>query len=67
MSEYNGQLKHAKKAVNSWGNTEELEKLNDIEIYSKGVFDKINAERWVVNPAVHYNEGVDFTLEDFNQ
>jgi energy-coupling factor transporter ATP-binding protein EcfA2 len=65
MNEYNSQLKHAKKAANSWGNTEELEKLKDIEIYSKGVFDKINAERWLVNPAVHYNEGADFTLEDF--
>ena len=65
MSEYKSQLKHAKTAARSWENYDELERLTEIEDFSKEIFEKINLERWVVNPAVHYNEGVDFTLEDF--
>ena len=65
MSEYKSQLKHAKTAANSWGNSEEVYRLTEIEDFSKIVFEKINSERWVVNPAVHFNEGADFTLEDF--
>lgn len=65
LSEYNNQLKHAKSAANSWGNNEELEKLKDIETFSKDVFKRLNMERWAVNPAVHYNQWADFTQEDF--
>lgn len=65
MSEYKSQLKHAKTAANSWGNTEELERLKEIEDFSKDVFDRINMERWAVNPALHYNQWADFTPQDF--
>jgi energy-coupling factor transporter ATP-binding protein EcfA2 len=65
MSEYRSQLKHAKSAARSWENFEELERLKRIEEHSKGVFERINLERWAVNPAVHFNENNDFTLQDF--
>ncbi len=65
MSEYRSQLKHAKLAARSWENFEELERLKKIEEHSKSVFEKINLERWAVNPAVHYNQDTDFTLQDF--
>ncbi len=65
MSEYKNQLKHAKAAARSWENFEELERLKKIEEHSKEVFEKINLERWAVNPAVHYNADADFTLQDF--
>jgi energy-coupling factor transporter ATP-binding protein EcfA2 len=65
MSEYKSQLKHAKNAARSWENFKELERLKKIEDHSKGVFEKINLERWAVNPAVHFNQDNDFTLQDF--
>ena len=65
MSEYRSQLKHAKSAARSWENFEELERLKKIEDHSKEVFEKINLERWAVNPAVHFNKDNDFTLQDF--
>jgi recombinational DNA repair ATPase RecF len=65
MSEYRSDLKHAKEAANSWGNTEELERLKQIDEFSKNVFTRLNMERWAVNPALHYNQWADFTPQDF--
>jgi DNA repair exonuclease SbcCD ATPase subunit len=65
QSAYNKHLKRAKTAARSWENYPELEKLTEIEDYSKNVFDRINIERWAVNPVVHFNEWTDFTPQDF--
>ena len=65
MSEYRSELKHAKEAANSWGNTEELNRLKQIDEFSKNVFTRLNMERWAVNPALHYNQWADFTPQDF--
>jgi len=65
QSTYNKHLKRAKTAARSWENYQELEKLTEIEKYSKKVFGRINIERWAVNPAVHFNEWTDFTTQDF--
>jgi len=65
MSEYKSQLKHAKNAARSWENYEELNKLTEIENFSKDVFTRLNMERWAVNPALHYNQWADFTPQDF--
>lgn len=62
---YNKHLKRAKTAARSWENYPELDKLTEIEEYSKNVFGRINVERWAVNPAVHFNEWADFTPQDF--
>ena len=65
MSSYKRQLKQAKTVARSWENYDELERLTEIEDYSKDVFGRINMERWAVNPAVHYNQWADFTPQDF--
>ena len=65
MAEYRNELKHAKEAANSWGNTEELERLKEIDEFSRNVFTRLNMERWAVNPALHYNQWADFTPQDF--
>ena len=65
MAEYRNELKHAKEAANSWGNTEELESLKEIDEFSRNVFTRLNMERWAVNPALHYNQWADFTPQDF--
>ena len=65
LSAYKRQLKQSKTAARSWENFEELERLTEIEDNSKEVFSRINMERWAVNPAVHYNQWADFTIQDF--
>ena len=65
MAEYRSELKHAKEAANSWGNTDELERLKEIDEFSRNVFTRLNMERWAVNPALHYNQWADFTPQDF--
>lgn len=65
LSAYRKQLKQAKTSARSWEKYEELERLTEMENYSKSVFGRINIERWAVNPAVHYNQWADFTIEDF--
>ena len=64
-AEYKSELKHAKEAANSWGNTDELERLKEIDEFSRNVFTRLNMERWAVNPALHYNQWADFTPQDF--
>ena len=64
-AEYKRELKHAKEAANSWGNTDELERLKEIDEFSRNVFTRLNMERWAVNPALHYNQWADFTPQDF--
>ena len=65
MAEYRSELKHAKEAANSWGKTDELERLKEIDEFSRNVFTRLNMERWAVNPALHYNQWADFTPQDF--
>lgn len=62
---YNKLLNDAKKSARYWEKEEELEALEEIEEYSKKIFDKMNRERWAVNPAVHFNKWAEFTPEDF--
>ena len=64
-AEYKRELKHAKEAANSWGKTDELERLKEIDEFSRNVFTRLNMERWAVNPALHYNQWADFTPQDF--
>lgn len=65
ISAYNKLLKKAKTSARSWGKTVELEKLEEIEKYSKDVFRRNNTEKWAVNPAVHFNKWAEFTPQDF--
>lgn len=65
MHRYKDLLKKAKKAAESWGNTEQAERLAEIESVANEVFKRINAEQWAVNPNVHYNEWCNFTKPDF--
>lgn len=65
ISAYNNLLKRAKNSANSWKKTEEFERLNEIQKYSKEVFRRTKMEQWAVNPAVHFNKWAEFTPQDF--
>jgi hypothetical protein len=58
-------LKRAKRAANSWNQTEEMERLAELESTFGQVFARSNAEQWSVNVAVHYNAWEDLSVTDF--
>lgn len=53
------------KAATSWGKTTEA---SDLKAREKAVGESLtdsNAEQWLINPAVHYNEWANFSVNDF--
>jgi energy-coupling factor transporter ATP-binding protein EcfA2 len=58
-------LKLAKAAANSWGHTEVIDVLSDVESTSGQIFSRTQAEQWAVNENVHYNAWADFRPADF--
>ncbi|MCL6443937.1 MAG: AAA family ATPase [Alicyclobacillus sp.] len=58
-------LKMAKKAANSWGNRNEVERITEFESMLNQILTRIDSERWAVNPNVHYNQWANFTKADF--
>ena len=58
-------LKLAKKAANSWGNQEELDKYSEIESQVNEVIQRTQSEQWGINENVHYSRWADFTKNDF--
>lgn len=65
LKSYRSLLKSAKVAAESWNNQEELNKLKNVDKYSKDVFRRSQAESWAVNINVHYNKWADFSVADF--
>jgi DNA repair exonuclease SbcCD ATPase subunit len=62
---YKEALKQAKKAANSWGKQEDIEKLGEIETQFSEVTQRTQSEHWGVNENVHYSKWADFTKDDF--
>jgi len=58
-------LKLAKKAANSWGQSELVETLGEYETVLRQVVERTYCEQWAVNAAVHYNTWHDLSKEDF--
>ncbi len=62
---YKENLKLAKKAANSWGNQEELDKYPEIESQVNELIQRTQSEQWGINENVHYSRWADFTKNDF--
>jgi recombinational DNA repair ATPase RecF len=65
VSQHKDLLKKAKRVAQSWGNKDELEKLNELDSVRSQVLARSNVEQWAVNANVHYNAWADFLREDF--
>lgn len=65
ISQYRQLVKKAQKSAISWAKPEENEKFKEIESQSSQVFERSNAEQWGINAAVHYNQWVNLTMNDF--
>jgi recombinational DNA repair ATPase RecF len=58
-------LKEGKAAAQSWGQKAPFEALAALEEKFAQALERTNAERWQVNPAIHYNEWANFQKADF--
>jgi hypothetical protein len=60
-----GLIGKAKAAANSWGASEVVADLADLESVAAQVTAKSNVEQWAINPNVHYNAWAQFDQNDF--
>ncbi|PKO70700.1 MAG: chromosome segregation protein SMC [Betaproteobacteria bacterium HGW-Betaproteobacteria-16] len=58
-------LKEAKAVAQSWGQTDNFEKAQELETKFAAAAAASNAEQWQVNAAVHYNEWANLHRNDF--
>ncbi len=62
---YGSLLRMAKSSANSWGNTEVLTKLTEIESQYKEDMQRTNLEQWIINENVHFNKLAESGRGDF--
>lgn len=58
-------LKKAKKAANSWGQGEALDRIEALETLFVEAKTRTNYDMWQINTAVHFNEWANLKREDF--
>ena len=62
---YKESIKQAKKAAKSWGNADQIEKLDEIQSQYSEITQRTQSEQWGINDNVHYSKWADFSKEDF--
>ncbi len=65
IGRYRGLLRAAKAAAQSWADREALETLVEQDGTFSQILLRVNAEKWAVNPSVHYSRLLDLGSEDF--
>ncbi|MDE0432342.1 MAG: AAA family ATPase [Caldilineaceae bacterium] len=65
MREYGALLKAAVKSDSSWGKVVDERKLTHLDSLKSQIFDQANAERWSINPNVHFTSWANFTKKEF--
>jgi recombinational DNA repair ATPase RecF len=58
-------LKQAAKAAKSWGDEEQLKKVEEFREARTAILTAKGGEEWVVNKAIHYNEWANLSRNDF--
>jgi hypothetical protein len=62
---YGKLLDTAIDVANSWGKTQESDKLRELDSRRKEVYRHAFGEQWAVDPSVHYNEWIELSEQDF--
>jgi len=65
IAQYRKLLGKAKNAAQSWGLNEEFEKLQELDSIVKEIYERTNAEKWPINPTIHYNNWANLSKPDF--
>jgi len=63
--QYKNLLNKAINSAKSWGKTEELDKLKELESIRKQIIARTHQEQWATNANVHFNNWVNFVENDF--
>jgi hypothetical protein len=58
-------LKQAAKAAKSWGDDEQIKKVEELQKARTEIMKEKGGEDWVINKAIHYNEWATLFREDF--
>ena len=58
-------LKDAAKAARSWSDLDQLDRVTKLQHARAAIMTAMNGEEWIINKAVHYNEWVDLSKNDF--
>ena len=58
-------LKQAAKAAKSWGDDEQVKKVEEFQKARTAILTSKGGEEWVVNKAIHYNEWANLSKNDF--
>lgn len=58
-------LKQAAKTAKSWGDDEQLKKVEELQKARTAILTAKGGEEWVVNKAIHYNEWANLSRNDF--
>ncbi len=58
-------LKTAMKAAKSWGDTEAIAKIEELQQTRQQILSEKEGEQWVINKAIHYNEWAALSKNDF--
>lgn len=58
-------LKKAKNSAHSWGDKSTSQEIGEIITIANQVWSRTQAEQWVVNSSVHYNEWAKLSVNDF--
>ncbi len=56
ISSLNNVISKAKESANSWNDKVRLESIKQLEVSLKSILGKLEQEKWLVNPAVHYTD-----------
>jgi energy-coupling factor transporter ATP-binding protein EcfA2 len=65
VAQYRRLLAKAKNAAQSWGKDEEFQKLQEFDSIVKEIYERTNAEKWPINPTIHYNNWANLSKPDF--
>jgi len=65
-SRYLKLIAKAKKAALSWGKNDVVDELDELRSVFATIYNRTNAEQWVVNKTLHYDQWVNSTPNDMN-
>jgi hypothetical protein len=65
VNRWRKKLGDAIKAAKSWGKDKEAEDLTNLLAKLDDARARMQAEQWLINPAVHYNEWANFQVDEF--
>lgn len=63
--QYGKLLAKAKNSAQTWGKQDEFEKLQELDSIVKEIYRRTNAEKWPINPSIHYNNWANLSKPDF--